>query len=187
MKKVLTLVTCISLLFSDVTYVVFAQSVDIPEVTEYNLELENQDYNFTLVETEERNEVWYTSSGVEHHVVFHKNTGELYLDGGIIGIYENTITPFAWVEASRKNGTIGTAARDVGAVAAALVAICGGPATAAAVIAIASVVVGNAYDEVYYTKITYYDDSTLHLQRPKMKMTTIFYSDSARKREIGRI
>ncbi|WP_129599456.1 hypothetical protein [Anaerophilus nitritogenes] len=151
-----------------------------------NIEGENITYYYTY--SEEKTILKFNSKGNQNTIIYDRNENKMYLNGKRLAFEENfPITCRAAVEAGKSYGTLGTDVRDVSVVAGAIIALVGGPATWAAAVALAGVIVGRGLDNVYYTKITYYDDETINQQRPKMWYEYHFYADSNRTEYIGSI
>lgn len=147
------------------------------------LNVDGQDVTYYITDDTYRNIVRTTSNGTDYTIIYDKVSGVLSINGKIVNLEESSVVPFAWVEYERTNGQIGVDVRDVSVIAGAIIAVAGGPVSWASAVAIGGVVVARCLDTIYYTKISYYDD-TLVGSRPKTKVEWHFYADANRTDEL---
>lgn len=192
MKSVCIFAICMIMLFSTSTSFAssyFSSSLIEPFKGQIFMEIDGRDLVYKYTYSAAKTIVEFNSQGNEYIIIYNRNENKMYLNGKELAFEEelDTIAPNDAVEIGRSYGSLGTDVRDVSVIAGAIIALVGGPGTWAAAIAIAGVIVARGLDRVYYIKITYYDDDTLHLPRPKMWSEYYFYSDPERTDLIGSI
>ncbi|WP_312634619.1 hypothetical protein [Oscillibacter sp.] len=145
------------------------------------LKINDELVTYYLSSDNQQNIVKTTSKGKDYIIVYDKGTGDLTINGEKVNTDQSSPSPLAWVEYARYDGVIGVDVRDASVIAGAIIALASAPWGAA--VAIAGVVVGRDLDNIYYTKISYYDIDQGG-SRPQTKAEFHFYADSDRTEEL---
>jgi len=168
--------------------VVMCVSLCVPAFASTNeqvvtLEINDELVTYYLSSDNQQNIVKTASKGKDYIIVYDKSTGDLTINGEKVNTDQSFPSPLAWVEYARYDGVIGVDVRDDAVIAGTIIALAGGPVTWAGAVSIAGVVIGRGLDNIYYTKISYYDIDQGG-SRPQTKSEFHFYADSDRTKEL---
>ncbi|WFF72533.1 hypothetical protein [Proteiniclasticum sp. QWL-01] len=163
-------------------------SFPLPVYAAYNkqivtLDINNEPVTFYLSNSSKQNMVTTSANGQDYIIIYDTTTGDLTINGEKVNTEQTLPAVCSWVEYQRYEGILGVNIRDASVIAGAIIAMAGGPVSWASAVTIAGVVIARGLDNIYYTKISYYDD-TLTGSRPSTKIVWHFYANSNRTEEI---